>query len=61
VNATTAANVASVLAGAHILRVHDVRGAVESAAIADATLKAAGVIAAKTGPGYDPSPSATPQ
>jgi dihydropteroate synthase len=38
VNATTAANVASVLAGAHILRVHDVRAAVESAAIADAIL-----------------------
>jgi dihydropteroate synthase len=40
VNATTAANVASALAGAHILRVHDVRAAVESAAIADATLAA---------------------
>jgi dihydropteroate synthase len=61
VNATTAANVASVLAGAHILRVHDVRAAVESAAIADAILRATGVIAAKTGPGYVPSPSATPQ
>jgi dihydropteroate synthase len=40
VNATTAANVASVLAGAHILRVHDVRAAVEAAAIADAILAA---------------------
>ncbi|WP_263373743.1 dihydropteroate synthase [Granulicella aggregans] len=40
VNATTAANVASVLAGAHILRVHDVRAAVESAAVADAILAA---------------------
>ncbi|MBB5057110.1 dihydropteroate synthase [Granulicella aggregans] len=45
VNATTAANVASVLAGAHILRVHDVRAAVESAAIADAILAAAAVVA----------------
>jgi dihydropteroate synthase len=42
VYATTAANVASVLAGAHVLRVHDVRAAVESAAIADAILRAAG-------------------
>lgn len=41
VNATMAANVVSVLAGAHILRVHDVRAAVESAAIADAILAAA--------------------
>ena len=41
VNATTAANVASVLAGAHVLRVHDVRAAVESAAVADAILAAA--------------------
>lgn len=40
INATTAANVASVLAGAHLLRVHDVRAAVESAAIADAILAA---------------------
>ena len=38
--ATTAANVASILAGAHILRVHDVRAAVESAAIADEILAA---------------------
>jgi len=36
--ATQAANVASVLGGAHILRVHDVRAARESAAIADAIL-----------------------
>jgi dihydropteroate synthase len=41
VNATTAANVASVLAGAHILRVHDVRAAVESAAVSDSILRAA--------------------
>jgi len=61
VNATTAANVASVLGGAHILRVHDVRAAVESAAIADTILKAAGVVAARTGPGFTPAPSSTPQ
>jgi dihydropteroate synthase len=36
--ATTAANVAAILAGAHILRVHDVRPTVESAAIADRIL-----------------------
>lgn len=35
---THAANVAAVLSGAHLLRVHDVRGAVQSAAIADAIL-----------------------
>ena len=34
-NATTAANTAAILAGAHILRVHDVRPAVEAAAVAD--------------------------
>jgi dihydropteroate synthase len=38
--ATQAANVASILAGAHILRVHDVRATRESAAIADAILAA---------------------
>jgi dihydropteroate synthase len=38
--ATQAANVASILAGAHILRVHDVHAARESAAIADAILNA---------------------
>jgi dihydropteroate synthase len=37
-NATTAANVAAILAGAHILRVHDVRPAVEAADIADRIL-----------------------
>jgi dihydropteroate synthase len=36
--ATQAANVASILAGAHILRVHDVRATRDSAAIADAIL-----------------------
>jgi dihydropteroate synthase len=39
-NATTAANVAAILAGAHILRTHDVRPAVEAAAIADRILAA---------------------
>jgi dihydropteroate synthase len=39
-NATTAANVAAILAGAHILRTHDVRPAVEAAAIADRILTA---------------------
>jgi dihydropteroate synthase len=34
-HATTAANVTAILAGAHILRVHDVRPAAEAAAIAD--------------------------
>jgi dihydropteroate synthase len=37
-NATTAANVAAVLAGAHILRVHDVQAAAEAVAIADRIL-----------------------
>ena len=37
-HATTAANVAAIFAGAHILRVHDVRPAVEAAAIADRIL-----------------------
>ncbi|MCU1252580.1 MAG: dihydropteroate synthase [Edaphobacter sp.] len=36
--ATTAANVAAILAGAHILRTHDVRPAVEAAAIGDRIL-----------------------
>jgi dihydropteroate synthase len=39
-NATTAANVAAILGGAHILRVHDVRPAVEAATIADRILVA---------------------
>jgi dihydropteroate synthase len=39
-HATTAANVAAILAGAHILRVHDIRPAVEAAAIADRILSA---------------------
>lgn len=39
-HATTAANVAAILAGAHILRTHDVRPAIEAAAIADRILAA---------------------
>ena len=37
-HATTAANVAAILSGAHILRVHEVRPATEAATIADAIL-----------------------
>jgi dihydropteroate synthase len=40
-NATLAATVAAILAGAHIVRVHDVRPAVEAARIADAILSRA--------------------
>jgi dihydropteroate synthase len=40
IHATTAANVAAILAGAHILRVHDVCPAVEAATIADCILAA---------------------
>jgi dihydropteroate synthase len=39
-HATTAANVAAILAGAHILRTHEVRPAVEAATIADQILAA---------------------
>jgi|SRR5579871_3792 len=39
-HATTAANTSAILAGAHILRVHDVRPTVEAAAIADRILSA---------------------
>ncbi len=39
-HASTAANVAAILAGAHIVRTHDVRPAVEAAAIADRILAA---------------------
>jgi dihydropteroate synthase len=39
-HATTASNVAAILSGAHILRVHDVLPALEAAAIADAILHA---------------------
>jgi dihydropteroate synthase len=41
-NATLAAMTASILAGADMIRVHDVRAAVEAAAIADAVLLACG-------------------
>jgi dihydropteroate synthase len=37
---TAAANTAAILAGAHILRVHDVRPACQTAAIADRILSA---------------------
>lgn len=39
-NGTLAASVAAVLKGAHIIRVHDVRPAIEALAIADAVLRA---------------------
>ena len=39
-NATVAASVAAILAGAHIIRVHDIRPALEAARIADAILAA---------------------
>jgi dihydropteroate synthase len=39
--ATVAGNVAAVLSGAHILRVHDVQAAREAVAVADAVLSAA--------------------
>jgi dihydropteroate synthase len=42
--ATTAANVAAILGGAHILRVHEVQRAREAAAVADALLAAAEAI-----------------
>jgi dihydropteroate synthase len=43
-NATLAANTAAILNGAHLVRVHEVRPAVEAAAIADA------ILAASSGP-----------
>lgn len=39
-HATTAANVAAILAGAHVIRTHDVRPAAEAAAVADRILAA---------------------
>ena len=39
-NATVAANVAAILGGAHILRVHDLQAAREAAAVGDALLRA---------------------
>jgi dihydropteroate synthase len=47
-NATLASNVAAILAGAHILRVHDVRAAAEAAAVADAILHAVASAAGAT-------------
>jgi dihydropteroate synthase len=43
-NASIAAITATILAGAHMIRVHDVRPAREAAAIADAFLAAAELI-----------------
>ena len=60
-NATTSANVASILAGAHLLRVHDVRPALEAAAIADAVLEATAVIAESAGPPFAQHTSVRPQ
>lgn len=40
-NATLAGNVAAILAGAHVLRVHDLQAAQEAAAVADEVLAAA--------------------
>ena len=37
-HATIAANTAAILAGAHVIRVHDLRPAIEAAAVADAVL-----------------------
>lgn len=50
VHATVASNVAAILAGAHILRVHDVRPAAEAAAIADAILHAAALTSSEPRP-----------
>jgi dihydropteroate synthase len=58
--ATSASNVAAILAGAHILRVHDVRPAADAAAIADAILTAAAATAGATS-SFTRNPSATPQ
>jgi len=38
-NATIAANVAAILGGAHIVRVHDLQAAREAAAVADAVIR----------------------
>jgi dihydropteroate synthase len=42
-DATTAANTAAILAGAHILRVHDVGTARDAAALADRILAAVAI------------------
>ena len=57
---TIASNVAAILAGAHILRVHDVRPAVEAAAIADAILLATQAVAAAN-PTFTRNAPSTPQ
>lgn len=61
--ATQAANVAAILGGAHIVRVHDLRTTQEAAAIADAVLAAGNAIAQMTGPAFSPAAanSTTPQ
>ena len=61
VNATTAANIAAILAGAHIVRVHDAGAAAEAAAIADEILDAAATIAEKTGSSFSPRTTQTLQ
>jgi dihydropteroate synthase len=43
VSSTSAANTAAILAGAHILRVHDVRPAREAADLADRILASASI------------------
>ncbi len=43
-NATLAGNVAAMLAGAHVVRVHDLQEAREAAAVADAVLAASGTM-----------------
>jgi len=60
-NAITASNIAAILAGAHIIRVHDVRPAAEAAAIADAILNATSVLANGSNPNFASIPSNTPQ
>lgn len=59
--ATQAANVAAILSGAHILRVHDLRAAREAAAIADAVLAADEQIAKAIGPTFSPATTNTLQ
>jgi len=59
-NGTTAANVAAILAGSHILRIHDVRFGAEAAVVADGILNAA-TIAATTRDTFAPNPSTKPQ
>lgn len=60
IRATLASNVAAILSGAHILRVHDVAPAAEAAAIADAILLAADAVAGAS-PAFTRNPTSTPQ